>query len=198
MPSFPPILASPDDATFKIIFWVIVGVIWAIASAVGAIKNKIKQAQKRAAAGLLPIDLTPRMEVKPPALPRPQQQMAWQMNVPSALASRGPAPRQQQQQKKATRPPPLRPVATPSARRPPPQLPTAPPIQRSAAATAASSSQAVARSRSEDRAPLAVKLAATLRPQSLRTQWLLTEILNKPLSLRDDFQPPPPPPPSTQ
>jgi hypothetical protein len=188
MHPLPPILASSDDAMFKIIFWVIVGVIWAIASAVGAIKNKVKQAQRRAAAGQLPIELTPRMEVKPPPLARPPaQQMAWQMNVPSALASRGPVPRQ----KKGTRPPPLRPLASPAPRRPPAQLPTAPPIAR---APAASAPQAAARSRSEDQAPLAVKLAASLRPQSLRTQWLLTEILNKPLSLRDELQPPPSPP----
>ena len=112
----------------------------------------------------------------------PKPPLAWQMNVPSALATRGPVPRGQA--KVGRHPPALPPPTAVARQRPAAQaqpVPAPPPVS-----PAQSIQSSAAPSPSAARAPLAAKLAATLRPRSLRTQWLLTEILNKPLCLRDD------------
>src|SRR5258706_14013438 len=60
----PTILAAGDDALIKVIFWVVIGIIWLISSIVSAIKKKAEQSQKRLESGEVPIELTPTMEMR--------------------------------------------------------------------------------------------------------------------------------------
>jgi len=48
---------------------------------------------------------------------------------------------------------------------------------------------AIPRKKVLEKPSTASELALLLRPQSLRHQWLLTEILSKPLALREEANP---------
>ena len=168
------ILANGDDAVVKVIFGVIAVIIWGIGSLVSALKKKASLTPQRAISEEAPLDLTPRMEVPPvrmsASLPPPPpppiglRPVAQRMKAP-------PAPRKA---KAAVRPAPPRKGPPPLSLQPQQRklAPASPPVAANPSATK------VAGSRAAD-------LASTLRPQLLRQQWLLTEILAKPLALRE-------------
>jgi hypothetical protein len=159
------ILASADDSIAKVVIGVIVFIFWGLGSIASALKKSAEKNQQRRMASELPIELTPRMEVaaarpvpaRPPAQ-RPAQGRARMIAAPVAA----PAPRR---------------VAA---------APLAPPVLAPARATSPKSQPIGTISPVMPR-PVspAGQLAKSLRPESLRTQWLLTEILAKPLALRE-------------
>lgn len=178
MPHLHPILASDDGAIFKIIFWLVVGLIWLIVTIVKGVAKAMggnQQAARRSATSAeAPIDLTPTMEVRPPAV-APQ---LWQQLAPPPVA---------------VAPPPL-PTAKrgKKVRRPAERLAAqAVPVQQRQAqqASIASALIASATARPTPSAPAPVTLTAlqqAVRPESLRRELVLLEILGKPLSLRDN------------
>ena len=170
MQLFTHILATDDtDGLAKIVIGVIVFIFWGIGALASALKNKSQQAPLPRVANPPPIELTPNMEIAPR---RPVM----------------------------ARPPPLRPGARPVTsppRRAVPRLVTAPAMQpvqqRLSPPPLAAAPAPVARAVITNPAPPtttarvspASLLANKLRPESLRTQWLLTEVLAKPLALRE-------------
>src|SRR2546423_74147 len=84
------ILAANDDAPIKVIFWVIVGIIWFIGSIVSALKKKTVQSQKRVDISEVPIDLMPSMEVRPAQGIRSPQMEASRIRVSQVPSARTP------------------------------------------------------------------------------------------------------------
>jgi hypothetical protein len=185
------ILARGEDATFKVVFWVIVGIVWIISSIASSLKKKVEQSQKRVDVSEIPIELTSRMEVaspplyRPPLLPRPAvpQRDAPRRSMPPGIpmlkarpvapklksAQRGSAPPRMPPQRIA---PPL-PVGltkqTITVNNPRPAVSTAPPAKAESPAS---------------------QLARALqRPGALQTQIVIAEILGKPLALRESLLP---------
>jgi hypothetical protein len=153
------ILASGDDAIAKILIGVIVFIFWGISSIASALKKNAEQNQRRRVANELPIELTPRMEV---GAARPAQRGPRMVAAPVA------------------QPPPRRVAAPPLA---PPISPPMPATAR-AAAPRKRPGGSVSPATPGAVSP-AAQLAQSLRPESLRARWLLTEILAKPLALRE-------------
>ncbi len=151
---FPAILAANDDSSFKLVFGVIVIVIWAISSLFKAIKQKAQQAQQRARMNQLPVDIAARPPQAPLSPP-----------LPATLAptSAGGRPPRSGKRGKATPPPPPHII--------PPSLPIRTTRPEPALRPIAATTQAT------------VRLA--LQPQALRRQFVVNEILGKPLALRD-------------
>ena len=156
MQKFPSILADDSTAIIKVVFWVIIMVIWGISSLVSAVKKKLREEEARARVAAPALNLTRSMEV-PAARPATGRRPA----VSSTLA------------------PPLK---KPAVRGPAPALPSPPVIQKSSRDIPVLPVTLKAPSR-------AAQLALRLRPESLKTQWLLTEILGKPLALRENGAP---------
>lgn len=181
MQFFHPILATNEDPTGKIVIFVIAAIIWAIRSIASAINKKSQQSAARQEKGELPIDLTPRMEA-----PRPPVQKQPVANRPA-------------QRRGATPPPPL-PVQVPRPVVPPgifvggnvfarPRqagqtmggtAPAKPAIAAVAQAVSTPSPKSVASVSKRS------GFARMLRPEILRTQIIVAELLGKPLALRDD------------
>jgi hypothetical protein len=186
---FPPILADVDEGAIKLIFFVIVAIIWGIGALISAVKKKAEQMRK----AQMPLALTPRMEAQqqPPggALRRDQLPVAPAIWPPPPPAVGQTAPSGRQKGRKESRRPPV--VARPV----PPPLPVAAPSLVPAAAPAPIASTAISAS-----APTATGHGATraasvrslLRASALPTLIVIGEVLGKPLALRDDPSPPPP------
>ena len=149
------ILASEDDAIYKLVPFLIILVIWALGAIASAI-NKSKAKQRPTPLAL------------PPAIP------------PQKVMNR-PAPRVAQPRQSA--------ASTPRGRRGKPaaersflERPLLPPLpQRSAPAPAPVARPAVSR----PVAPSTGSIAALLRPQTVRSQFALSEIIGKPVALKD-------------
>jgi hypothetical protein len=177
------ILADKDDSGTKLIFFLIVAAIWLISAAAGAIKKKQEELRREQLRSQLETSL-PRL---PPPVPTPPLASS-RVSQPTAVQQRRNALRQRTTQAK--------PQARRAAREVPKatfssaemsksqgtQLETAPalPQSRDLSATEIGSREAVSRP-SMSRA-----LHDLLRPPTLRKQFILTEILQPPLALRED------------
>ena len=165
--------ADFGDIPPKLIFWVFVGAIWLISSIMSGLKKAI---QGKPTVVPRPVSSTIDMAVMqpvPPAAPRrgvssTAQAMGETLRAQFA-AQAGSQIRTKQKQKRRAVPPPL--IIQPSSSASPAPISIAPPM-----------------------APVTVKtplpnlnLRQLLRPESLRNQWILTEILGKPLALREEF-----------
>lgn len=151
------ILAAEEDAIYKLVPFLIILVIWALGAIASAInKSKPKQRQTPLAP---PPPIPPQKVMNRPAPPVAQIAVARQGLPPLPTIARKAA-----RGKKVVR--------TPG----PPPLPQAP-----AAAPAPVSRPAVSRSV----APSTGSIAAWLRPQTVRSQFALSEILGKPVALKD-------------
>ena len=206
------ILAADDDSSVKVIFWVIVGIIWFVGSVVSALKKKAVQTRKRVDISEVPLDLTPAMEVRPV-----QQIRAQQMEYPRIRVSQGPPPPRTQQQRAAMPalaalaaqlrampmgPPPAKArggtgKSKAKSQRRLPTPPVAPPvpyksrlIPQEDPASKGSALPAVATPKSAHPSAASQLARALQRPGALRTQMVIAEILGKPLGLREtgDFR----------
>jgi hypothetical protein len=182
---FATILADVDEGAIKLIFFVIVAIIWGIGAMISAVKKKAEQMRK----AQMPVDLTPRMEQQQGVLRRDQLPVApavWPP-PPPALGQTAPV-RQQKKNRKGPQKPPV--VARPV----PPPLPVAAPSPAMAvaaspiAATAPAARPAVG-SVSDPTSRGATRAASVrnlLRAPALPTLIVISEVLGKPLALRDD------------
>ena len=163
MLSLNPPLADIDATAIKAIFWVIALIIWGIGSLASALKNAAKKGQG------LPMQ---RPLVTPAPVVRPPRATGAKPPTRVVLA----ALREQMS--------PSRPVAvSPPVRSP--ALPPAPPMP--AHATLSDLNVAVNRTHLNPR-PIR-DLRNLLAPHKLQETWMLTEVLGKPLALRDDNGP---------
>ncbi len=158
----PDILARSDDTdAFKIIFGVIVAIIWGIASLVAALNKKAAEAKRRQQFGQLPSGL-------------PQGQYP-RVPVPARVFQPGPPqPVQKKSKKKAAVPPPITFHAATPENRPVDEgarSPSAAPL-RTAAATATAKPSRIGR--------------LIRRPDSLRAAFILSQVLEPPKSIRPE------------
>ncbi len=168
MPNKLLILAAGGEAEvfIKVIFGIIVFVIWAVSNIASAVKKRSAAGQSELVSAEPVLELTPRMEIPLPPIPVVRKRVVAMAPV---------------------RPPPLpgnRPVSK-KVKAPKVVAEATPPFvvtQPAAAAAKPRTSYATTTSP-------AGQLAQLLRPQSLRTQWLMTEILGKPLALREEANP---------
>lgn len=163
-----PILAADDAIPVKAIFFIFMLIVWGVSNIAKAIKKGIQARSTAVAIEEPPLELTPKMELNP-AVSAP-------VRSPRIVRTAG------------VRPPPLPPGPV-LRKRPKPALKVfeVPPISTVAAAVAAT--EPIPRKKILEKASTASELAQLLRPQSLRHQWLLTEILSKPLALREEAHP---------
>ncbi len=158
--TFPtPILADNEVIPIKLIFGVFMFILWGIGKLSMALKSRQQSAQTTLSREVLPLNIVPRIEVIP-ASPRP------------VMLPRPP--------RLITMPPPLPPAPVLKKPKPVPAVPFVP-----TSVTAVPAREVSPKSPNASPSP-AAQLAKLLRPQSLRTQWLLTEVLAKPLALRED------------
>jgi hypothetical protein len=181
--SFATILADVDEGAIKLIFFVIVGIIWGIGALISSIKKKAEQMRK----AQMPVELTPRMEVQSQqqgVLRRDQLPVAPAVWPPPPPALGQAAPVKQKKNRKGPQKPPV--VARPV----PPPLPVA----AASLAPAVAAPISVATSPAAASAPAATGHGATratsvrnlLRAPALPTLIVISEVLGKPLALRDD------------
>lgn len=223
-------LADADDYG-KVVFGIIVAIIWGIGALINAAKKKQKDQQERvehgenwarieqemrqrAAAAQAALSRPPGQAYAPPPMrsPPPLPPQAYQPApppppvfaptrsiqgpyVPSQPVHRPMPPRMTQRsvQRPAQRPVPVRRApamnqpAQRKAKKPvrPPEAPPVPPAEPVVpiASLAAISNQAAGR---ESAAANASALSRWLTPKTLRSQFILTEILQPPLALRED------------
>lgn len=210
------ILADAEDA-LKLIFGLIVAVVWGVGALASASKKKqkdleaqrehqenwqrIEQEMRERAARALgsaprPGQVPPPLPARPPTHvpPPPPPVFASQRSVESRPVASRPAVRQAVRAKPA--PPPRqvasRPGGQPAPRRPKKQkaarLPTAPPLEEltpvAARAASPAAESATAGERRGGAAANAAALSRWLTPTTLRSQFILTEILQPPLALR--------------
>lgn len=151
------ILASDDSAIYKLAPFVIILIIWGL-GALASIANKSKSKQRQ----------TP--VAPPPPIPVPKA-----MNRTAPRAARIAVPRQAV--------PPLPAIAGKAAGgKKPARMPAAPPLpQASAPAPAPASRPAISRSAGSS----SRSITGWLRPQTVRSQFALSEILGKPVTLKD-------------
>ena len=191
--SFPAILAQADDQDIgKIIFGVIAALIWAISAFVSWANKKTQEAKRRARE-----DMMRRAAQSPPPPPLP----AARQRIAEGLATRHPEvllppvpPRQRPHVRQGPVPPPMptmRPPLSPvkPKRRPKPvKFPAPPPVpqlrpQEELDAAVVLDEMPMSRRETHQRTSA---LAAMLTPRSLRNQFVLLEILQPPVALRED------------
>ena len=165
MPNRLLILAAGGEAEvfIKVIFGIIVFIIWAISNIASAVKKSSAARQAGSVSAEPVLELTPRMEI-----PMPPKPVVRKRVVPMAPVRLPPLPGNRPGVKKVKAPK-VVPEATPPFVVTQPVAAAARPRSSSTAATSP-----------------AAQLAQLLRPQNLRTQWLMTEILGKPLALREE------------
>jgi len=150
----PDILASSDEAIFKLVVLVIVLIVWGIGALASSLKGLKKQPSRR----------------PPPLASAPPQSVMMIPRLSTSIAPQAPLP-------------PLSSRAiTPASRRLGPKaIPVAPALRAQRAPAAPPPSRpAPAPAR-----PALGQLAMWLRPSTIRSQFVLSEILGKPLALRD-------------
>ena len=173
--------ASADEDLVKIVIFVIIGIFWAI----GHLASWIKKA------GTKPnVRPAPRPPVRPPAIPALKQ--ALQSAPPRAVAKTPPARLKLQQRQAAFPKRPVPPPLPPGARIAPPayaQIPQPPLIAlvpRPAPAPAPrTAAPAVASVQAARPVAFAASLNRWLQPNTLQKQFVITEIFQPPLALRD-------------
>jgi hypothetical protein len=205
MTDLPLILADNEGELTKILFGLVFFLIWAVSAAMSVIAKKKEQERRRRAQeqlqrseGLSPVPAGP--------APEPMRHSASRQQLPSRAPQRMPPPLPKQpqparpQRAPVGRPAPaVRRTPAPTQRRaavsrPVPAQPLAPlPAESEAhgesasgrmpvAATEISSASAAARRSSTTATAAAIR--AWLTPQTLRRQYILTEILQPPVTMR--------------
>jgi hypothetical protein len=169
--SFGFILArSSDDDWIKVVFGVIVAIIWGIGALVAAVNKKAQEAKRRRQYNRLPSDIARRQQ---PTSPR-----AMGAGFPPQAAPKQAKARGGKRRPVVVAQPPV-PVAARSYQ----QAPPPPPISQPAAPIAPSARKASAAAA----APSASRIARLVRrPESLRAALILKEILAPPPGLRSD------------
>lgn len=151
---------SSDDDWIKVVFGVIVAIIWGLGALVSAVNKKAQDAKRRQQYGRLPVD------VAKPTSPR-----AMGAGYPKHQTAKAPKPRAKRRPVVVAQPPV---PAVHVYQAPPPISETAPPIAQSARDAAAAAA-----------APPANRIARLVRrPDSLRAALILNEILAPPPGLR--------------
>jgi len=215
----PIILASSsDDSWVKLIFFVIVAILWGI----GQLAAKLGKKQNKPRQPFTPTFQPPQVAKAPPPLPAEQALGVTTRRVgaggvtittrvvktvpPLRTVAKVPPQRPKVAAKPLARagakPPPYKPPRSPkvpqqpkaarqSAPRTPPPLPIPAPSRAMPAAQAVGQLAAGLASRPRTAAATATAspaqsiLAASMRPDSLRTQLIVTELLRPPIALRD-------------
>ena len=160
-----PILAVDEAIPVKAIFFIFMLIVWGVSNVAKAIKKGTQARSTLLAVEEPPLELTPKMELMPA--------------VPTLV--RGP----RVVRMAGVRPPPLPPRSV-SKKQPKPTVRVFEVPQPSTVAAAVAATEPTPRKKVLEKASTASELALLLRPQSLRHQWLLTEILSKPLALREE------------
>lgn len=185
MPSLPSILAQESDNFSRIIFFVIFAVIWGISALASMLNKKQEEARRRRLRE--EIERTQGRSPDVPSRPAPPP-VRMDRSVPQPARVNRPVPQPVRKQRPAPIPVKRKAVKVP-----------APPPRTEVAAIASSLLQASAASiaKTEIQSPpsrpslsrpsaTAPALAQWLRPETLRTQFILTEILQPPLALREE------------
>jgi hypothetical protein len=173
-----------------VFFVIILFVIWVLSSIASAISKQQDAARRRQ----VRLDVDPARRTRPPQMQQQQRQLnpAYQVRHPEMLASRPqparraitpaqPSTAAQRQQQRRQRPP--RRAATVL---PPPPIPAMQGAQRAAAATVPAKVAAVAARPVSTEAVKAPAIARWLNPATLRQQFILTEVFQPPLGLREE------------
>lgn len=188
------ILAAPEDNTMKIVFGVAVGVFWVIAQIASALGKKKEQAKRERVrlelernahqrrgpdwdqVAQTPPPPPPQVNRSLPPAPPPYQSAPQYPPVP-------PRPPQQQQQRQAQRPQrqPKPPKLPKKKKQPPP--PPAPVLEEVEETRRTVLESAEQRAQREPRVG-ARELRTWLNPSTMRQQFIVTEILQPPLTLR--------------
>jgi hypothetical protein len=181
------ILARGEDDAVKIIFGIIVVVVWIVSAIASQLKKQKQQQKKEADWERILREQTqgtpPQSQQQTPPVLRPQPQRT----VPPPTPSRPrPVPQAKKRSVPKQRPSPPRPVSRPQS--PPPRQVPAMARTEESDTHAVLTRQAPAAPVQPLRPPPSLtteSLARWLRPATLRQQFILTEILQPPLSLRD-------------
>ena len=168
-----PILAADADIPAKAIYWVIVLIVWGVGSLVSAMKKATRGQAPPPRVPLVPplagkgVQALP--TVPPPTPGSAMAEVLW------AQMQKMQMPDPTKRKKSRRTPPPLV---------PPPRVPS-PPARPSLSQTAPEMAPVVS---ATFRPPqiTAAALQPMLQADSLRTQWILLEVLGKPLALREE------------
>ncbi|HEX4794780.1 MAG TPA: hypothetical protein VH370_13355 [Humisphaera sp.] len=179
MPPYQIIAAADEEV--KILVGVIVAIIWGLAQVASWIKKPSAPSKPRPAGAFPkpPIKQAMPMRMAPMPQARPRQMAASALRPPPV-----PARRTQPAAKPtaAARTPRIMPPPLPSARRPQP-APAPPPVARAAPPRPAPPPPPAPAAAPATRS---AGINRWLRPATLRRQFILTEIFQKPLALRSD------------
>jgi hypothetical protein len=202
-----------DADALKLIFGIVVAIVWGLGALASAAKKKQKDAEAqrqhqehwqrigqemrdRAAKAVSTLSQQPGQAPPPPLPPRASVHAPPRAPQPVFAPQRSIAGRPVAQRPMPPRAVPARPVTQTAPRRPKKQkakaqgLPTAPPLPAAAAAPVAvqaaspAAASATAGERRGGTAANAAALSRWLTPATLRSQFILTEILQPPLALR--------------
>ena len=192
----PSVLAADDEDVGKLIFGAIAALIWGISALVSWANKKQQEAKRRAQE-----DMMRRAASRPPPVPQqqPMSPAAARQRIAEGIAARYPdvlLPPAQHPARQRPRPvpppvPQMRPIPQPpkpKRRAKPVKAPTPPPVPQARPQEVLESAVLI------DEVPLSRRethqrtsaLAQMLTPRSLRNQFVLLEILQPPLALRDD------------
>lgn len=176
------ILAASGDTDFtKVIFGVVFFLIWAVSQVISIIAKKTEEAKRKRmreqeALGRPPVMQAPPMPQRTQTAPRPQHPSSTPIPQRAPAQVRTPAPAKAPKRFPVKLPPPIPARRSQSVPAQPDQAvrtaaapiasPIAQPMKRISSATAAS-------------------VNAWMRPATLRQQFILTEIFQPPLALRD-------------
>jgi hypothetical protein len=187
MTGFPQILADTNDSIVKVLFGVVFLIIWGVSALMSVIAKKKEQERRERVRREIetgrsvpppmrqgPASMRPPMQAPPrmqPAPPRPVQ--------PRPVQHRPPPLPQKQVRKRF-------PVKAPVARQP--AIPASAFQSEPAEAVILEASHAAATPRVNRRpsnAPSAAALHSWLKPATLRQQFILTEVLQPPVAMRE-------------
>jgi hypothetical protein len=184
------ILADNESNIVKILFGAIFLVIWAVSALMSMLAKKKEQERRERVRREIELgrSLPPMQQMPGPMAPPPMRSP----HAPQAPPVRGkpprpaplrpaPPPRVQQQPKKRF------PVKAPTSRRAQP-VPVAPEARPSDARTVVESApapRAIEAPARRGSSPTAAALHAWLKPDTLRKQFILTEVLQPPLAMRN-------------
>jgi len=167
------------DAEVKVLVWLVIGAIWAISQIVSKLSQKAAptiQPRKQPGPPPRPIGLANTSIPLPRPLP-PRPMAVQQVAIPIAAANRLNAARM-----------PARPMPPPVPVRAPQKAPAPAPQARPEPAPAPPTISQPVAAYQRPTTGLARGLNRWMRPDTLRQQFLLTEILREPLALRDEPQ----------
>ena len=177
------VMAASDSDPVKVIFGIIVFVIWALSSLASNANKKAEEEKRRRfretmerdQSPLPPFPVAPAAERTSSAPQPPVMMRRLDLPVPQRPLPKAKVPQRLiKSRKKVAGPPPLRtPIPLPATPAPAPS-PTPTDVIQSPTVAAAQASAATAAS-----------LRAWLRPATMRQQFMLTEVLQPPLALRE-------------